>query len=277
VVRASLTFTLAALAPALGRRSNPVNATGGAALALLVLRPSNLFDPSFQLTVLSVAAIVALALPLLAALKDVGEWRPTRATPYPPACPRWFQTLGEALHWRERRWRKELERSAHSYRLFKTPWAARLERARVQWLLRQGFAAFAVSLVVQVSMVPLLVLHFHRLSPASLVLNVFVGALMVVLAFAGLGALALAPFGPTLAAPLARVAEVSAALMTHGVDPFARAHAASIRLPEYTGWPAGVYALYFIPLLLLAAALLRWRPLGSPPRAKATEAAAGRN
>src|SRR5215207_1740553 len=141
VVRASLMFTVAALAPALGRRSSAVNATGGAALALLVLRPSNLFDPSFQLTFLSVAAIVALALPLLSALKDVGEWRPTRATPYPPACPRWFRTLGEALHWRGRRWRAEMSRSTHSYSLFKMPWAARLERLRVQGLLRQAFAA----------------------------------------------------------------------------------------------------------------------------------------
>jgi hypothetical protein len=52
------------------------------------------------------------------------------------------------------------------------------------------------------------------------VLNIFVGALMVVLAFSGLAALALAPLSATLAAPLARVAEASAALMTHSVDPF---------------------------------------------------------
>jgi competence protein ComEC len=256
VVRASLMFTLAALAPALGRRSSPVNSLGAAALALLALRPSNLFDPSFQLTFLSVASIVALALPLLTALKDVGEWRPTRATPYPPACPRWFRALGEALYWRERGWRKELERSTHDYRLFKTLWAARLERARVQWLLRQAFAAVVVSLVVQVVLLPLSVLYFHRLSLASPLLNVFVGALMVLLAFSGLAALALAQASAALAAPLVWIAETSAALMSHGVDPFARAHVASVRLPEYVGWPAAVYALYFVPLLLLAAALL---------------------
>ena len=271
VVRASLMFTLAALAPALGRRSSPVNSLGGAALALLASRPSNLLDPSFQLTFLSVAAIVALALPLLSTLKDVGEWRPTRATPYPPACPRWFQALGEALYWRERRWRKELERSTHDYRLFKTRWAARLERARVQWLLRYVFAAVVVSLVVQVVLLPLLVLYFHRLSLASVLLNVFVGALMVTLAFAGLAAMALAQVGASLAAPLVWIAETSASLMSHGVDPFARAHVASLRLPEYTGLHAAVYALYFVPLLLLSAALLRWRPLASPPRAKVDE------
>jgi competence protein ComEC len=267
VVRASLTFTLAALAPALGRRSSPVNSTGGAALALLVARPSNLFDPSFQLTFLSVAAIVALALPLLTALKDVGEWRPVRATPYPPACPRWFQTLAEALYWRERRWRAEMSRSTHDYKLFKTPWAARLERLYIQGLLRHAFEAVLVSLVVQLTLTPLLVLYFHRLSLASPLLNIFVGALMVLLAFAGLAAMALAPLSASLAAPLARVAEASAALMSHGVDPFARAHLASVRLPEYTGAPAYVYALYFVPLLMLSAALLRRRPLASPPRA----------
>ncbi|HYY97524.1 MAG TPA: ComEC/Rec2 family competence protein, partial [Pyrinomonadaceae bacterium] len=186
VVRASLMFTLAALAPALGLRSSPVNAVGGAALALLAARPSNLFDPSFQLTFLSVAAIVALALPLLSTLKDVGEWRPTRATPYPPACPRWFRALAEALYWRERAWRAEMSRATHDYRLFKSPWAARLERFRAQGLLRHAFAAVVVSVAAQLTLLPLLVLYFHRLSLASPLLNVFVGALMVLLAFSGL-------------------------------------------------------------------------------------------
>jgi competence protein ComEC len=277
VVRAALMFTLAALAPAIGRRSSPVNTLGGAALALLVLRPSNLFDPAFQLTFLSAAAIVALALPLLSALKDVGEWRPVRATPYPPACPRLLRTLAEVLYWRERRWRAEMSRSTHDYRLFKTHWAARLERMRVQGPLGFAFAAVLVSVVVQLVLIPLFVVYFHRLSLASPLLNVFVGVLMVVLAAASLASMALAQMSHALAAPLVRVAEAAASLMSHGVDPFARAHVASLRLPEYAGWLAAVYALYFVPLLLLTAALLRWRPLGSPPRAKDDEGDAYEN
>lgn len=132
VVRAALMFTAASLAPALGRRASTANALGGAALALLVFRPRSLFDPSFQLTFLSVLSIVALAWPLVTRLREVGEWRPTRATPYPPACPRWFQTLGELLFWSERRWRRELALSTHGYALYKTVWAARLERFGVQ-------------------------------------------------------------------------------------------------------------------------------------------------
>src|SRR5205085_5001412 len=127
----------------------------------------------------------------------------------------------EALYWRERRWRAEMSRSTHDYRLFKTRWAARLERVRAQGLLRQAFTAVLVSLVVQLTLVPLLVLHFHRLSLASPLLNIFVGALMVVLAFSGLAAMTLAPLRTTLAAAFARRAEGAAALMSHRVVPFA--------------------------------------------------------
>jgi competence protein ComEC len=266
VVRASLMFTVAALAPAIGRRSSPLNSMGGAALALLVWRPANLFDPSFQLTFLSVAAIVAIALPVLSNLKAVGEWRPTRATPYPPSCPRWFRSLGETLYWSELGWRREMALSTHSYRLFKTPWAARLERMRAQTLLRFVFAALVVSVAVQIALLPLFVIYFHRLSLASLVLNLFVGALMVAHAFAALAALAISHLSATLAAPLIRLTEACASLMIHSVDPFARAHAASTRLPEYSGAASAIYALYFVPLIFLTFALLHWRPVSSSTR-----------
>jgi competence protein ComEC len=40
-------------------------------------------------------------------------------------------------------------------------------------------------------------------------------------------------------------------LMVHTVDPFSRLHLASIRVPEYSGWGALIYVLYFLPLLVL--------------------------
>ena len=266
VVRASLTFTLAALAPALGRRSGALNATGGAALALLVWRPASLFDPSFQLTFLSALAVLAFALPLLADLKAVGEWRPTRATPYPPACPRRFRSLAELLYWRERAWRREAARETHDYRLFKNAWAARLERLRVQALLRFAFAALLLTFAVQLVLLPPQAVYFHRLSLASLALNLFAGALLVAQASAALAALLVAGLSTTLAAPLVRLTELTTYLLIHGVDPFARAGVAALRLPTYKGAPALVYALHYAPLLLLARGLNRWRPLSEPPR-----------
>jgi competence protein ComEC len=273
VVRAALTFTLAALAPALGRRSGALNATGGAALVLLVWRPASLLDPSFQLTFLSVLAVLAFALPLVSNLKAVGEWRPTRATPYPPACPFWLRTLAETLYWRERAWRRETSRASHSYELFKTPWAARLERWRLQPALRFAFAAVLTTTAVQLVLLPPQAVYFHRLSLASLVLNLFAGALLVAQAFAALAAMAFGEVSTILAAPLARLTEVSTYLLVHGVDPFTSAGVASLRLPAYAGAASVVYALHYAPLLLLARALLCWRPLAEPPRA--LRAAAG--
>lgn len=264
VVRAALMFTFVALAPALSRPAATLNALGGAALFLLVLRPSNLFDPSFQLSFLSVLAIVALAWPLYSRLKEIGEWRPTRSTPYPPACPSHLRTFAEALFWSERAWLIELRRSTYSYRLFKTTWAVRLERLRLQKLMRFAFAALLTSVSVQLFMLPLLALHFHRLSLASLVLNVFVGALMAILSFAALAAVSLAQLGSFFSDPFIWIAEWANALMVRGVDPFSRIGLASVRIAEYAGLAKATYFLHYLPLASLIVALARWSPLAPP-------------
>lgn len=261
VVRAALTFTVMALAPLLHRRARSLNALGCAALLLLILRPSELFDPSFQLTFLSVLAIITLAWPLLEKMRAIGGWKPSRETPRPPQCSTVLRALAEALFWSEREWKREMAGAVYSYRLWKSPAAARLERWRVQRALRYMFSALLVSASVQLMLLPLLVLYFHRLSLASFVLNVGVGAMMATLALLSLLALLLGGVSSTLAAPFIRLAELLNWLMVHSVDPFAHAHLASIRLPEYQGAASTVYALYYLPLIALAATLSRWQPL----------------
>jgi competence protein ComEC len=261
VVRAALMFTLVALAPVVRRRADSLNALGGAALALLAYRPSDLFDPSFQLTFLSVLAIVAPGWTLLTRLREVGAWRPTPSTPYPPDCPGWFRALGETLFWSERAWARESARDLHSCKLFKTGAAARLERWRLQRSLRYAFAAVVVSASVQVVMLPLLVVYFHRLSPAALALNVFVGALMALASLGSLAAVAAASVSQALAAPLVWAVERAVWLMSHSVEPFSSAGVASLRVPDYEGSGALVYVFYYVPLAALVVALARWRPL----------------
>lgn len=261
VVRAALMCSVVALAPALHRQANTLNSFGAAALALLVWRPGDLFDPAFQLTFLSVLIIITFPHLLLQKLEEVGRWRPTRSTPYPPRCPQWWRMLGEILFWREREWRREAARLNYSYRLFKTPVALRLERFGIQRWLRYTFGALLVSACVQVGLLPVLVIYFHRLSPAALILNIWVGALMALLSLVALVALALSQLSASLAAPLLSLAEALNWLMVHGVDPFASAHVASIRLPSYTGWASGIYLLYYVPVAVLAIWLARWNPL----------------
>ena len=281
VVRAALMFTLVALAPVVSRRASSLNALGGAVLLLLVWRPRELFDPSFQLTFLSVLAIVVLAAPLLGKLSLIGAWQPTREAPYPPACADWLRRACEALYWSNRKWRAEMENSNYSYRLFKSSLAERLERHHLQYFLRYAASAVIVSASVQIVLLPLLILYFHRLSLASIVLNIFVGALMALLGVVALAALVLVHINPMFGAPLIAFADTVNWLMVHSVDGFPRLVGASLRLPEYTGWPAAIYVLYYVPLVVLVLALASWNPLASTfafetqPGRKATAFAAG--
>ena len=261
VVRAALMFTLVVLAPLLARRAQPLNILGGAALALLVWRPGDLFDPSFQLTFLSVLMIITGGWPLLQRMQKVGAWQPTRDTPYPPFCPRWFRIVSETLFWSERQWQREIARSNFSYRLFKTPLAPRLEKYHAQRLLRFAVGAIVISASVQLGLLPLLVLYFHRLSISSLILNIGVGTLMAALGLLALAGLGISQLSATMASPLIKLAEGVNWLMIHTVDPFAHLGIASVRLPEYTGLASSIYGLYYIPLTVLIFALARWNPL----------------
>jgi len=264
VVRAALMFTLVALAPVLGRRSNSFNAIGGAGIALLIRQPGDLYNPSFQLTFLSVVAIVAVAVPLLSRMQEVGNWRPTHETPWPPHSPGWWRTLCESIYWSERRWQEEMKDSPWRCRLFKSRLALQLERFRMQRPLRYVVGAILVSAVVQLVLLPFLVIYFHRVSMASLLLNIFVGILMALLSFCALAAMAAAVISSSVAGLLVTITESINWLMIHSVDPFAAMRVSSVRLPEYSGWASGIYGLYYVPIIVLTFRLARWKPVRHP-------------
>ena len=258
VMRAALMFSFAGFAPIVFRQSTSLNALGAAVLVLLVRSPKEIFDPGFQLTFLSVLAIVMIAWPLLLNLAAIGSWYPSRATPYPPTCGRSIKIFCELLFWSERGWQQQLARSSHVCRLFKASPAAWLERCQLQRCLRYLFGAVLVSACVQVVLLPLMIVYFHRLSPASLLLNIVVSVLLAALVTVALTALMFAQISQMLAAPLLKLGDAINWLMVHSVDPFSRFN---FRLPEYSGRAAWLYALYYLPLILLVVALAHWRPL----------------
>ncbi|HKR14112.1 MAG TPA: ComEC/Rec2 family competence protein [Pyrinomonadaceae bacterium] len=265
VVRAALMFTFAGFGAFVFRPATSLNALGAAALVLLAHNPREIFDPSFQLTFLSVLAIVAIAWPLLQKLSAIGSWYPTGESPYPPNCSRELKMFCELLFWSERHWKREMTRSTHRYRVFKVSSAAARERFQIQRCLRYVFGAVVVSAAVQIVLLPQMILYFHRLSLSSLVLNIFVSVLLAVLAAVALLALLVAQVSATVAAPLFKLAGAIDWLMVHSVDPFTSLGVASLRLPEYTGWPRLIYVVYYLPLLLLVVALERWQPLARVP------------
>lgn len=264
VIRAALMFTFAGFAAIVFRQATSLNALGGAAVVILVHSPKELFDPSFQLTFLSVLAIVVIAWPLLLRFAAIGSWHPVRSTPYPPSCARGLKIFCEILFWSEKKWQQELARSSHHCRLFKAPGSLWLERYHLQSSLRYVFGAMVVSASVQLVLLPLMIVYFHRVSLAALVLNIVVSVLLAVLIAVALLALLIVQVSTTLAAPFFKLANSINWLMVHSVDPFSNLRLSELRLPEYSG-PAGlIYALYYLPLVFLAIALAHWRPLASP-------------
>src|SRR5258705_13354399 len=198
----------------------------------------------------------------------MGSWRPTRETPYPPSCAPWLLSLAESLFWNERKAVRELERANYTYRLFKAPLAAKLERMHLQRPIQYAFSAILISAAVQMSLLPFLVIYFHRLSFASFLLNIGVSLMMAAVAIIAAAALLLAQLSVTLATPLISVTNFLNWVMVHSVDPFARVGAASIRLPEYTGWSSAFYGLYLLPLSLLVVCLSRWDTFDLPRSTK---------
>ena len=266
VVRAAFMFSFVATGHLLFRTSSPLNSAGAAALVLLAWSPKDLFDPSLQLTFLSVLAIVGVGWPILKNLQQIGCWRPSRTTPYPPDCSRSIKALAEIVFWSESDWLREQARLNHSFGLFKSPIAGWLEQHYLQRPLRYFFAAVVVSIAVQVVLLPLQVVYFHRLSVSSLILNIVVGILLALLAAVALAALLVVQLSIRAAAPLIALASTVDWLMLHSVDPFARFGIASLRIAEYSGRARAIYCIYYLPLVVLAYLLTRWHPVDRSSR-----------
>jgi competence protein ComEC len=260
VTRAAFMFTVFHAAILFGRRSSSLNAFGAAALILLVLRPSNLFDQSFLLTFISVAAIVAFAFPLWEKMREIGEWQPSQTAPQPPACSKWLKTLCETLFWSETKWQREQKRNLWKCRLFKSNLAKRIEKNGLQTIWQFVFGSILVSAIVQIWLAPLMIVYFHRFPLAGLILNLFVGVLIAIESLAAIAVLLIAQISESFAQPLVLLCEATNWLMIHSVEPFSNFKFASFRVPIYSGWMRLIYFVYFAPLVHLAFTLHRWNP-----------------
>jgi len=192
VIRAAAGFTLFVLGRSLYRRLRLLNLLAAAAIAFLLADPEELFDPSFQLSFLAVAAIGALAVPVLAAgsaplahgLADLAD-----------------RGRDPALEPRVAHFRVELRLLAETIALA-TGMRERWALAMLALPLRAGFMLFdlaLVSLAVQIGLALPMALYFHRMSLSGLSANLLIGPLMSALVPVGFLALATG-WGPALAA-----------------------------------------------------------------------------
>lgn len=268
VTRAAIMFTIILFARIVFRDGNLVNSLGTSALFLLILRPSDLFDQSFQLTFTCVIAIVVMAFPVLERMKAVGNWRPTIETPFSPTASVWLKSLCEILYWRESVWKRESACNIWTCAIFKNKKAEWLENKRLQSPIRFLFETLIVSFCVQIWLIPMLVVYFHRISLISLLLNVWIGALMAFLSLTAIVAVFLAKISTVFAATFVFLTEFTNWIVIHAADPLIENGLSSIRLPIYGGNFKLLYVIYFIPLIIVTRFILHWNPFEFQPNSK---------
>jgi len=260
VVRAAIMFTVILFSYAIYRQASLLNSLGVCGMILLVWRPSDLFNPSFQLTFISVAAILAMAYPLIENLRDIGNWTPTSKKPFPPNVPQWLRSFCELLYWHEQAWTIASKRQIWTANLFKFPFLSRWILIGFQKPACFLFEGILISVVVQIWMLPLLVVYFHRISIASVVLNLWVGLFIALESFAAVVGAIASYFSSSLALPLFIFAEILNWLMLALPRLLAASDWTGFRLPAYSGPGWAIYFLYFVPVLYFAFAVHRWEP-----------------
>ncbi len=167
VVRAAGGFTLFLIASYCFRKIRILNALAVVGLIYLVFDPEQLFDPSFQLSFLSAAAIAAFAIPVMERTTQ-----PLRAS-----VKRFDQTgYDPRVEQRAAEWRVELRLLARTIQCtFRLPaaWAQKMVVIGARLAAFVGDAVI-VSACVQFGLALPMVSYFHRLSITGLSANIVV-------------------------------------------------------------------------------------------------------
>jgi len=167
VVRAAGGFTVFLLAAYFFRKTRILNVLAVVGLIYLLFDPDELFDPSFQVSFLSAAAIAAFAIPVMDRVTE-----PLRA-----AVRRFDQDRYDPqVEMAAARWRVEFRLLAETLRLW-----SRLSQARAQLFVSKLVLLVAfvldtviVSACVQFGLALPMISYFHRLSVTGLSANIIV-------------------------------------------------------------------------------------------------------
>jgi competence protein ComEC len=261
ITRAVVMITIALVGQLIFRATLGANTLAAAALVLLSWQPRDLFNPGFQLSFLTVLAVVLLAVPVYTRLQQIGVWRPAAATPYPPRAPRVACWLAEALCWNEREFEREMARARLHYRLQKARAARWLSRSRLQWALAWVAATLFTTTCVQLALLPLMIAQFHRFSLVSPLTNVIEGALVFVLMIVGALHLVVYALSANLALWLALLANwLGKLIVITGQLPLALP-LASLRVPDWGAGATWAYGAYFALICVVVLLINQWNPL----------------
>jgi competence protein ComEC len=222
VERAFWMVTLYLIGRLLWRERQPLNAIGFAALLMLAVNPTALFDAGFQMTLLSVLAVAGIAVP--AAERTFGPY--LRATKN-----LWLLPLDPALPPNLAQFRVTLRLLAWSLEAFTGRHTARACVPRlIRWALL-CLELLTTSLAIELLMALPMAIYFHRITAAALPVNILIVPLLGLLLPSALVTFLFVLLVPSIAAAPAALT----ALLLHGVTTlihlFGGAHAVDIRIP----------------------------------------------
>ncbi len=261
VTRSVVMLTLVLAGRFLFRQTGGANSLAGAALVLLAWQPRDLFNPGFQISFLTVAAMVMLTGPLMARLREIGRWRPTGRTPWPPRAPQVVVFVAELLFWDEWRFRQEMRRERIRYQLIKARPALWLSRWRLQSALAWITLTMLTTIGVQIVLLPMMISGFHRVSLLSPLINVVEAVLVALLMAAGSIYLLLLPLlGGWMSAMTTPIEWLGTLTVRLGVE-MASWPGGGWRVPGHWQWVSGLSVVSTIAVIALALLLDRWNPL----------------
>ncbi len=245
VLRATLMACAVVLGGFFYRRLDLLNSAALAALAILVVRPLAIRDSSFQLSFIAIGCIAGLAIPWLAATIQpyalaLRGWRDvTRDVGHEPRAAQFRLDVRATLRWI----------GAHSPA--RTVTSIQNSLAGTFAIMFRIWELLALTLVLQLGMLPLMAANFHRITlsaPAVNLVAVPITGIIVPWGFLALIAgMVWTPLAKLLAAPLAFLT----ALLLRTVEWFAALPHWSYRIPTPPLW---LTLLFFALAIALAAA-----------------------
>jgi competence protein ComEC len=233
------------------RRVELLNGIGVAALLVLIWRPSELTDASFQLSFMAAGVIAGIAapwigrtrLPRRGALEHLGDV--TRDGSYQPKLTQLRLDLRAASRWLARRLPARLAPRADLF--FTWPCRAAL---RVWEIAVLSFA-------LQLGMLPMMAHYFHRVTlsgPVSNIPAVLLTGLIIPVGFLALGATFLST---TLAGILAKSLSFLTGILLACVERFGRVPWLSYRTPGPPLWLDVAFLLALVALAMVSRAAAR--------------------
>jgi competence protein ComEC len=246
IMRAVLLLSLFLGARLLYRDRSGLNATGFAALVVLVLSPAALFEAGFQLTFLALLAITGISVPLLE----------RTSTPYRQALRRIDSTAYDlGMEPRVTQFRLDLRLVAGRLSRFFGATAARIITTGAVAAFLALYELLAVSAITQAVLVLPMRVYFHRAAILGLPANVQVLPLAGLMLNAGVVAIALS----YVSLPLAHFAAWLAAVALHwtaiSLNSLSKLRVAQWRVPD----PGPLIVLLAVAGVLIALVAVRRR------------------